>query len=107
MARQGARHTSRVLAATEVSQRLTGDSESLDEGEFRSGPGLRTVRTRLSKDGYSGPRPIPGHGPHRYRFHVLALDRPVPSDVATVKALLAAASGHVLARGTLTGTYER
>jgi hypothetical protein len=31
----------------------------------------------------------------------------VPADAATVKALLAAASGHVLAHGTLTGTYER
>ena len=86
---------------------LPPDSESLDEGDFRPGPGVRNVATRLSKDGYSGPRPIPGHGPHQYRFHVLALDRPVPADAATVKALLAAASGHVLARGTLTGTYER
>jgi phosphatidylethanolamine-binding protein (PEBP) family uncharacterized protein len=61
----------------------------------------------LSKDGYSGPRPIPGHGAHRYRFHVLALGRRVPEDATSVKAVLAAASGHVMARGTLTGTYER
>jgi phosphatidylethanolamine-binding protein (PEBP) family uncharacterized protein len=61
----------------------------------------------LSKSGYSGPRPIPGHGAHHYRFHVLALDRPIPDDATSVKAVLAAAAGHVLARGTLTGTYER
>jgi phosphatidylethanolamine-binding protein (PEBP) family uncharacterized protein len=80
----------------------------LGEGEFGSGtPGVRIVPTMLSKSGYSGPRPIPGHGAHHYRFHVLALDRPIPDDATSVKAVLAAAAGHVLARGTLTGTYER
>jgi phosphatidylethanolamine-binding protein (PEBP) family uncharacterized protein len=37
---------------------------------------------------------------------VLALDV-VPDTVANAKGLLAAMRGHVLARGTLTGTYER
>ena len=78
----------------------------LAEGEFVDGT-VRVVPTLLSKHGYSGPRPIPGHGPHRYRFHLLALDRAVPEDARTVKAVLAAADGHVLARGTLTGTFER
>ncbi|MDT5105295.1 MAG: hypothetical protein QOI25_2808 [Mycobacterium sp.] len=87
---------------------LEPGNDGLGEGEFRTGAtGVRTVPTMLSKDGYSGPRPIGGHGPHRYRFHVLALARRVPEDAATVKAVLAAASGQVLARGTLTGTYER
>jgi hypothetical protein len=87
---------------------LPPDRTGLAEGEFRAGTtGLRIVPTLLSKHGYSGPRPIPGHGPHHYRFHVLALDRAVPEDATSVKAALAAASGHVLARGTLTGTYER
>ena len=54
-----------------------------------------------------GPRPIPGHGPHHYRFLVLALDQPVPDRVADHAALLPAIAGHVLARGVLTGTYER
>jgi phosphatidylethanolamine-binding protein (PEBP) family uncharacterized protein len=87
---------------------LTPVSEGLREGDFHVGVnGVRIVATKLSRDGYSGPRPIPGHGPHRYRFHVLALDRSVPTDAASVKTVLAAAAGHVLARGTLTGTYER
>jgi hypothetical protein len=38
---------------------------------------------------------------------VLAIDQPIPDTVTTPKALLAAMSGRVLARGTLTGTYER
>ncbi|BBZ29409.1 phosphatidylethanolamine-binding protein [Mycolicibacterium madagascariense] len=80
----------------------------LAEGGFTTGtPGVRIVPTMLGRHGYSGPRPIPGHGAHHYRFHVLALDRPVPSAATSVKAVLAAAAGHVLARGTLTGTYER
>jgi phosphatidylethanolamine-binding protein (PEBP) family uncharacterized protein len=87
---------------------LEPDTEGLDEGEFRTGAtGVRVVPTMLSKHGYSGPRPIAGHGPHHYRFHVLALARRVPEDATTVKAVLAAASGHVLARGTLMGTYDR
>jgi phosphatidylethanolamine-binding protein (PEBP) family uncharacterized protein len=87
---------------------LEPETEGLGEDDFRTGAeGVRVVPTMLSKDGYSGPRPIPGHGTHRYRFHVLAVDDRVPEDATSVKAVLAAASGHVLARGTLTGTYER
>jgi phosphatidylethanolamine-binding protein (PEBP) family uncharacterized protein len=92
-------HSGAVLDPT-----LTG----LLEGEFRSGTsGVRIVPTMLSKTGYSGPRPIPGHGPHRYRFHLLATSQPVPDDAGSVKAMLAALAGKVTARGMLTGTYER
>jgi Raf kinase inhibitor-like YbhB/YbcL family protein len=69
--------------------------------------GIRFIRADLGHRGYAGPRPIPGHGPHRYRFHVFAIDDPIRDDVSTAKALLAAMAGHVLARGTLTGSYER
>ena len=70
-------------------------------------PGIRFLRADLGHRGYAGPRPIPGHGPHHYRFHVFAIDRAVPESVIKTKALLAAMDGHVLARGMLTGTYER
>ena len=80
----------------------------LAEGAFGIGTaGVRVVPTMLGKTGYSGPRPIPGHGPHHYRFHLLALDRRLPDSAVTVKHVLAASAGHVLARGMLTGTYER
>ena len=69
--------------------------------------GIRFIRADLGNRGYAGPRPIPGHGPHHYRFHVFAIDRPSPDSVTKPKALLATMSGHVLARGVLTGTYER
>jgi Raf kinase inhibitor-like YbhB/YbcL family protein len=69
--------------------------------------GIRFLRADLGHHGYAGPRPIPGHGPHHYRFHVFALDTVLPDTVTTAKGLLAAMRGHVLARGTLTGTYQR
>jgi Raf kinase inhibitor-like YbhB/YbcL family protein len=69
--------------------------------------GIRFLRADLGHHGYAGPRPIPGHGPHHYRFHVFALDEPVADGVTTAKDLLAAMNGRVLARGVLTGTYER
>jgi Raf kinase inhibitor-like YbhB/YbcL family protein len=69
--------------------------------------GIRFIRADLGHRGYAGPRPIPGHGKHRYRFHVFAIDEPIADRVTKAKDLLAAMSGHVLARGVLTGTYER
>lgn len=68
---------------------------------------MRFVPGSSGHRGYTGPRPIPGHGPHRYRFHLFALAEPIPESVATAKALLKQMAGHVLARGVLTGTYER
>jgi phosphatidylethanolamine-binding protein (PEBP) family uncharacterized protein len=38
---------------------------------------------------------------------VFAIDEPISDGVTTAKALLEAMAGHVLARGVLTGTYER
>lgn len=88
-----------------------GDDPTLDglaAGSLQPGAtGMRFIRADLGNRGYAGPRPIPGHGPHHYRFHVLATDKPIADNVITAKALLATLAGHVLARGVLTGTYER
>lgn len=82
--------------------------DSVDEGALEPGtPGIRFVRADLGHHGYAGPRPIPGHGKHHYRFQVFAIDGPVADGVTNAKGLLAAMRGHVLARGVLTGTYER
>ena len=79
----------------------------LAEGTLRPGTaGLRFARTALGL-GYAGPRPIPGHGPHHYRFHMVALDEPVPDTATTARGVLAAIPGHVLATGVLTGAYQR
>lgn len=82
--------------------------DGLDTGRLQpDAAGIRCLRADLGHRGYAGPRPIPGHGPHHYRFHLLAIDQAVPDSIATAKALRAAIGWHVLARGVLTGTYER
>ena len=82
--------------------------QDVETGALQPGTaGMRFIPGGLGHRGYAGPRPIPGHGPHHYRFHVLALDESIPDDVTTAKALLKQMAGHVLARGILTGTYER
>jgi phosphatidylethanolamine-binding protein (PEBP) family uncharacterized protein len=91
---------------------------ALDAGALTArapGAGVRVLRSSLGR-GYRGPWPIPGHGPHRYVFQVFALRSPVgtvglaggvPLEEARPRVVLAAARGPVLARGRLTGSYER
>jgi Raf kinase inhibitor-like YbhB/YbcL family protein len=58
--------------------------------------------------GYGGPAPPKGHGPHRYRFRLYALDAPLKLPRrATKQQVLDAMQGHVLDVGELVGTYER
>jgi len=79
----------------------------------RSIGGGRHAGTEATNDkgsvGYTGPCPPYGHGPHHYRFKLLALDvdklglagNPKVIDVEN------AAARHVIAQGELIGTYER
>jgi Raf kinase inhibitor-like YbhB/YbcL family protein len=76
-------------------------------------PGVRVLRSGMGR-GYQGPAPIKGHGVHRYVFQLFALATPITSaggraslDAARPRAVLAAASGPVLARGRLDGLYSR
>jgi Raf kinase inhibitor-like YbhB/YbcL family protein len=70
-------------------------------------PGLRQGRGPLGRRGWSGPMPIPSHGPHTYVFQLFALDRrPELEPGFTLAEAREAMSGHVLARGRLDGTYE-
>lgn len=62
--------------------------------------------------GYLGPEPIKGHGPHHHTFQLFALAAAatggeVDAEQARPRALLWAVSGPVLAKGRLTGLYER
>jgi len=61
----------------------------------------------FGKLGYGGPAPPRGQT-HRYFFRVLALDRKLGLPAgATMREVLAATEGHVLARGELMGRYGR
>lgn len=76
----------------------------LREGE----PAPKQGRNGFGGDGYDGPAPPPGHGPHRYFFRVYALDsEPELEPGASRDQLERAIEGHVLAGGEHMGTYER
>jgi Raf kinase inhibitor-like YbhB/YbcL family protein len=94
-----------------IEPQLTG----VPGGALNSGatvPGVRSLRSGMGR-GYLGTEPIKGHGPHRYVFQLFALAAPVTLDGgadladARPKAVLAAVSGPVLARGRLDGLYTR
>jgi hypothetical protein len=90
-------HTIAVFAPTEG---------GLPEGALTAdSPGVRFLPNHRGQAKYVGPRPLPGHGPHRYRLHLYALDTDVDlAAVADIEHLPSALKGHVLASGTLTGT---
>lgn len=73
--------------------------------------GVRVLRSTMGR-GYVGPEPIKGHGAHHYVFQLFALGAPAVAGQeqaadARPRALLASIAGPVLARGRLTGVYER
>ena len=90
-------HTIAAFAPTEA---------GLAEGALRrENPGIRFLASHRSAARYVGPRPLPGHGTHRYRLHLYAVDSVVDfTQVANQQQLPSALAGHVLASGTLTGT---
>ena len=63
----------------------------------------------FGKQGYGGPCPPKGHGPHRYFFKLHALDVGAlgPPAGATAPELKRAMEGHVLAEARYMGRYER
>ena len=86
---------------------MPADVDHIDEDALQPRtPGIRFIKTPLGR-GYSGPRPIPGHGAHHYRFYLFAMNKPVPNEVTTTNNLLSAMRNSVTARGVLTGTHQR
>ena len=89
---------------------VTGLREGLQEQDLLiDPPGLRQGVNSRGTVGYLGPRPPAGDPPHMYHVQVFALDAvlDMPFSGADRDQVLAAAKGHVLARGELTGTFAR
>jgi Raf kinase inhibitor-like YbhB/YbcL family protein len=69
--------------------------------------GIKHGKGGLGRLGYSGPAPVPSHGPHSYVFQLFALDnKPQLPDRFTLAQALEAMAGHVIGRARLDGTYE-
>jgi hypothetical protein len=69
---------------------------------------MHVERGSFDRIGYFGPRPVRGHGRHRYVFQIFAVDRPLPvGHPCGLRDVVGAMTGHVVARGRLTGTFER
>ncbi|MEV0094133.1 YbhB/YbcL family Raf kinase inhibitor-like protein [Streptomyces sp. NPDC050738] len=85
------------------------ETTEIDEGALtRDSTQVRYVPAAFRRTGYQGPGALPGHGVHRYGFHLYALDKAIPADVElrSVEALLPAIEGHVVAAGFFEGTQE-
>lgn len=99
-----------AVGPASVSRLVEGD---LNAANARSGvyppQALRFGRNTMGPPGYAGPRPLPGHGPHRYVFQLYAL-RMAPDDAALaggLPALLPFLRREAVATGRLDGFYER
>jgi Raf kinase inhibitor-like YbhB/YbcL family protein len=81
----------------------------LAEGALGAGAtGLLFGKGTMGKQGYTGPRPPSGHGPHRYIFHVLALNRHAEFQAPPkLKEFLAGVAGSIIGRGSLVGIFEQ
>lgn len=70
--------------------------------------GVLQGRNSSGTHGYFGPKPPVGDPAHHYHFQVLALDQMLDIPPTSDRdAFLAAASGHVIAKGELVGLYEQ
>ena len=83
---------------------LVPDGQNTLAGGF--GYGLNRMKTV-----WGGPKPVLGHGPHRYMFQVISLrsqlDRSKLGQRPTKTQLERAVEGEVVSWGTWIGTYER
>jgi len=83
------------------------DATRFPEG-LPHGQAGRMLANDFGRAAYGGPCPPQGHGPHRYRFTLYALDMPVIRVRGGERAGFdAAVRSHILDSITLTGIYER
>ncbi len=88
---------------------VTALPEGLQEQPRLTDPdGMLQGRTTRGSVGYFGPRPPVGDPPHHYHLQVFALDAMLDVPLGADRdRVLAAARGHVIAKGRLVGTYQQ
>jgi len=90
---------------------ISPHSEGMPEGALNRGSlpsQARFGKWLFVELAYRGPQPPPSHGPHRYVFQLFALNQALRTDVDfDRKALAREMEGKILARGRLTGVFER
>jgi len=81
------------------------DGNGIGEGEGKQA--FTEGTNSLGGQGYTGPAPPPGHGPHHYYFWLYALDTALNlKSGLTRKQLLDAIADHVTVQARLVGIYE-
>jgi Raf kinase inhibitor-like YbhB/YbcL family protein len=77
---------------------------------IREGEGKKAFTegvTTEGEQGYSGPAPPPGHGPHHYYFWLYALDKSLDLKIGlTHEKLIDAIADHITVQARLVGIYE-
>jgi Raf kinase inhibitor-like YbhB/YbcL family protein len=86
-----------------VAYNIPGDATGLPEG----GAGATAGVNSTGNQGYNGPAPPPGHGPHHYYFWVYALDQDLDLEPGLDRGtLLSRIEDHVIEQARVIGTYE-
>ncbi len=89
---------------------ISPDQTTLPEGAAQNNAnGFRQAINDFKRHGYGGPCPPRGHGPHHYRFQVLAVaaENLSVSSNATCQDVERAARKNLMAEATLVGRYQR
>ena len=84
-----------------IPSHVTGIEEGEGEMAFTEGT------TGYGEQGWGGPAPPPGHGPHHYYFWLYALDKALNLKPGlTREQLLDAIADHIIVQARLVGIYE-
>src|SRR5918997_4436610 len=83
---------------------IPADTSGIEEG---GGGSFVEGENSFGNQGYGGPAPPEGHGPHHYYFWIYALDTEVDADPGLSRAELPERIGdHVIEQARVVGTYE-
>ncbi len=86
-----------------VAYGISSDTTRLPEG----GQGPTQGTNSMGEEGYMGPAPPPGHGPHHYYFWVYALDEDLDLPPGLDRrSLLEQIEDHVIEQARVVGTYS-